>query len=217
MSRQALLIGLISVTACTAGTFSVAAVRNDSEDEQTIELYKRLAPATIFLSSVYTSDHPMLDPAVTDVGAGFILDQDGTVFTNAHVVERGSAITATLFDGRQVRVEVIGSDPQTDLAVLWLPRDKGPYATVPLGDSDHLQAGQRALVVGSPFGFGFTLTSRIVSGLGPLPGKLGLVDSRVIQTTAPINPGNSGGRSWIRRAASSAFLPPCRPALRTLG
>ncbi|MBU6433359.1 MAG: trypsin-like peptidase domain-containing protein [Nitrospirae bacterium] len=193
MSRQALLIGLISVTACTAGTFSVAAVRNDSEDEQTVGLYKRLAPATVFLSSVYTSDHPMLDPTATGVGAGFILDQDGTVLTNAHVVERASAITATLFDGRQVRMEVIGSDPETDLAVLRLPRDKGPYATVPLGDSDQLQVGQRALVVGSPFGLGFTLTSGIISGLGPLPGKRGLVDSRIIRTTAPINPGNSGG------------------------
>ena len=193
MNRRMLLMGLVSLAVCTAGTINVAAGRNDSEDEQTVGLYKRLAPATVFLSSVYTSDHPMLDPTATGVGAGFILDQDGTVLTNAHVVERASAITATLFDGRQVRVEVIGSDPETDLAVLRLPRDKGPYATVPLGDSDQLEVGQRALVVGSPFGLGFTLTSGIISGLGPLPGRLGLVDSRVIRTTAPINPGNSGG------------------------
>lgn len=204
MSRWILLIGLVSLAICTAGTVSVAAGQNDSEDEQTVGLYKRLAPATVFLSSVHTSDHPMLDPSATDVGAGFILDQEGTVITNAHVVERASAITATLFDGRQVRVEVIGSDPQTDLAVLRLPRDKGPYATVPLGDSNQLLVGQRVLVVGSPFGLGFTLTSGIVSGLGPSRGKLGLVDLRVIRTTAPINPGNSGGgargyawsRSW---------------------
>jgi len=193
MRRWVFLIGLVSLAVCTAGTFSVAAGRNDSEDEQTVKLYKCLASAAVFLSSVYTSDHPMLDPTATGVGAGFILDQDGTVLTNAHVVERASAITATLFDGRQVRVEVIGSDPETDLAVLRLPRDKGPYATVPLGDSDQLQVGQRAFVVGSPFGLGFTLTSGIVSGLGPLPGKRGLVDSRIVRTTAPINPGNSGG------------------------
>lgn len=167
--------------------------RPASEDEHTVDLYQRLAPATVFLSSLYTSDHPLLDPTATGVGAGFIFDQDGTVLTNAHVVERASAIMATLFDGRQVRVEVIGSDPETDLAVLRLPRDKGPYATVPLGDSDQLQVGQRALVVGSPFGLGFTLTSGIVSGLGPLPGTLGLLDGRIIRTTAPINPGNSGG------------------------
>lgn len=215
MRRRVLLIGLVSLAVCAAGTSSVAAMRSESEDGQTVGLYKRLPPATVFLSSVYTSDHPMLDPTATGVGAGFILDQDGTVLTNAHVVDRASAITATLFDGRQVRVEVIGSDPQTDLAVLRLPRDKGPYATVPLGDSDLLQVGQRALVVGSPFGFGFTLTSGIISGLGPLPGKLGLVDSRVIQTTAPINPGNSGGRSWIRRVASLAFLPPWWSVPRT--
>ncbi len=193
MSRRVLLIGLVSLAVCIPCTVSVAAVRHDSEDDQIAEMYKRLAPATVFLSSIYTSDHPMLDPMATGVGAGFILDQDGTVLTNAHIVERASAIMATLFDGRQVRVEVIGSDPETDVAVLRLPREKGPYATVPLGDSDQLQAGQRALVVGSPFGLGFTLTSGIVSGLGPLPGKRGLVDSRAIRTTAPINPGNSGG------------------------
>jgi serine protease Do len=170
-----------------------ALTRPTSEDEHTVGLYQRLAPATVFLSSLYTSDHPLLDPTATGVGAGFVLDHDGTVLTNAHVVERASAIMATLFDGRQVRVEVIGSDPDTDLAVLRLPRDKGPYATVPLGDSDQLQVGQRALVVGSPFGLGFTLTSGIISGLGPLPGKLGLIDGRIIRTTAPINPGNSGG------------------------
>ncbi len=143
-------MGLVSLLVCSAGTFSVAAGRNDSEDEQTVGLYKRLAPATVFLSSVYTSDHPMLDPTATGVGAGFILDQDGTVLTNAHVVERASAITATLFDGGQVRVEVIGSDPETDLAVLRLPRDKGPYATVPLGDSDQLAGGTTSACGGQP-------------------------------------------------------------------
>lgn len=170
-----------------------AATRPVPEDEHTVWLYQRLAPATVFLSSLYTSDHPLLNPTAAGVGAGFILDQDGTVLTNAHVVERASSIMATLFDGRQVRVEVIGSDPDTDLAVLRLPRDQGPYATVSLGDSDKLQVGQRALVVGSPFGLGFTLTSGIVSGLGSLPGTVGLLGGRIIRTTAPINPGNSGG------------------------
>jgi serine protease Do len=187
------LLGLVCITIWMLDAPALATTRQASEDEHIVGLYQRLVPATVFLSSLYTSGHPLLDPTATGVGAGFILDQDGTVLTNAHVVERASAIMATLFDGQQVRVEVIGSDPETDLAVLQLPRDKGPYATVPLGDSDQLQVGQRALVVGSPFGLGFTLTSGIISGLGPLPGKRGLVDSRVIQTTAPINPGNSGG------------------------
>lgn len=187
------LLGLACITIWMIDAPGLALTRPASEDEHTVGLYQRLAPATVFLSSLYTSDHPLLDPTATGVGAGFILDQDGTVLTNAHVVERASAIMATLFDGRQVRVEVIGSDPDTDLAVLRLPRDKGPYPTVPFGDSDQLQVGQRALVVGSPFGLGFTLTSGIISGLGPLPGKLGLIDGRIIRTTAPINPGNSGG------------------------
>lgn len=191
--QRVVRLGLVALMVMLLGLQGHAAPQPVTEDEHTVDLYRRLAPATVFLSSLYASGHPLLDPAATSVGAGFILDQDGTVLTNAHVIDRASVIMATLFDGRQTPVEVVGSDSETDLAVLRLPRERGPYATVQLGDSDQLQVGQRALVVGSPFGLGFTLTSGIVSGLGPLPGRRPLTDPRIIQTTAPINPGNSGG------------------------
>lgn len=165
----------------------------EPDEERTVGLYQRLAPATVFLSSSYLSAHPLLDPPATGVGAGFILDEAGTVLTNAHVVEGASTVMATLYDGRRVKAELLGSDPYTDVAVLHLTDVPGKLTAVRLGDSDHLRIGQRALVLGSPFGLGFTLTTGIISGLGPVPGAMRLNEFRLIQTTAPINPGNSGG------------------------
>lgn len=191
--RWLLLAGLACLVLWAPSLLQATTTQVESEDAYTIGLYQRLAPATVLLSSVYNSGHHLVAPTAMGVGAGFIIEPDGIVLTNAHVVEGASTITAILFDGRQIPAELIGSDPETDLAMLRLPVDKGPYATVPFGDSDRLQVGQRALVVGSPFGLGFTLTSGIVSSLGSLPSGTALIDSRVIQTTAPINPGNSGG------------------------
>lgn len=165
----------------------------EPDEERTVSLYQRLAPATVFLSSSYLSAHPLVDPPATGVGAGFLLDEAGTVLTNAHVVEGASAVMATLYDGRRVKAELVGIDPYTDVAVLRLAEGLGKLTAVRLGDSDHLRIGQRALVLGSPFGLGFTLTTGIISGLGPVPGAMKLNEFRLIQTTAPINPGNSGG------------------------
>ena len=160
MSRRVLLIGLVSLAVCIPGTVSVAALRHDSEDDQIAEIVQTSGPGDS-LSVLHLHLRP------SDAGSPWLPAWEPGSFSIktapcspilAHIVERASAIMATLFDGRQVRVEVIGSDPETDVAVLRLPREKGPYATVPLGDSDQLgQAGQRALVVGSPFGLGFTL------------------------------------------------------------
>jgi S1-C subfamily serine protease len=172
-------------------SFSVA--HGDSEEEHTVRLYQQLAPATVFLASAYASAHPRAIPPTTGVGAGFILDETGLVLTNAHVVDGASVITAILFDGQRVKADLVGMDPYTDIAVLRLAQAKGKLETVRLGDSDHLRVGQKTLVVGSPFGLGFTLSTGIISGLEPLPGMAGIKEFQVIQTTAPINPGNSGG------------------------
>ncbi len=165
----------------------------EADEEHTVSLYQHLAPATVFLSSSYQSRHPLVTPPSTGVGAGFILDETGTVLTNAHVVEGASAITATLYDGQRVKADLIGIDIYTDIAVVRLAHVKGKLATVRLGNSDHARIGQQVLVLGSPFGLGFMLTTGIISGLAPLPGAVKLSESQLIQTTAPINPGNSGG------------------------
>lgn len=163
------------------------------DEDRTTQLYERIAPATVFLSTAYAPAHPFSPPSSVGVGSGFILDETGIVLTNAHVVAGATTITATLFDGQNVRAAVVGSDPQTDVAVVQLAPFTGPRTTIRLGDSDHLKVGQKVLVVGSPFGLGFTLTTGIVSGWGAPPSPIIRGDTKMIQTTAPINPGNSGG------------------------
>jgi S1-C subfamily serine protease len=164
-----------------------------SEEDQTVRLYEHVAPATVSLFTASARSNGVTGSSTVGFGAGFILDRDGTVLTNAHVVAGATTITATLYDGQRVAAEVVGIDPQTDVAVVKLAPVKGPLATVRLGDSDRIKVGQKVLVVGSPFGLGFTLTNGIVSGWGS-PGmqEAGTGDG-MIQTTAPINPGNSGG------------------------
>ena len=163
------------------------------DEDRLVRLYKHLAPATVFLSVTYESLHPLSTPAGAGVGAGFLIDKTGTLLTNAHLVDGASSITATLFDGERVAAEVLALDSSEDIAILQLPPANHKYPMVTLGDSDSLRVGQSTLVVGSPFGLGFTLTSGILSGLGPSVGIRGSGAARVIQTTAPINPGNSGG------------------------
>lgn len=163
------------------------------EEDQTVRLYERVAPATVFLSTSSVRHNGVPGSSAVGFGAGFILDREGTVLTNAHVVAGASTITATLYDGQRVTAELLGIDPQTDVAVVKLAPVKGQLATVRLGDSNRIKVGQKVLVVGSPFGLGFTLTSGIVSGWGHMRGQGTGMDDGMIQTTAPINPGNSGG------------------------
>jgi len=127
-------------------------------------------------------------------GSGVIIQTDGLVLTNAHVVERSDRVTVGLQGGQRYEARVVGADPVTDLAVLRLS-GPGPWAVAPLGNSDALQVGDWAIAVGNPFGLDNTVTLGIVSSLNRNAGKLGITDKRLdlIQTDAAINPGNSGG------------------------
>lgn len=174
-------------------TLSMAQERTEPDEHRTIDLFQRLAPATVFLSVTYDSAHPLLSPPATGVGAGFIVDEAGTVLTNSHVVEGARVVTATFYDGQRVAATLIGLDPTSDVAVLQLAAERPAIAPILLGDSDALRIGQQTMVLGSPFGLGFTLTTGIISGVGPLQGMSPFAPARLIQTTAPLNPGNSGG------------------------
>jgi serine protease DegQ len=124
------------------------------------------------------------------VGSGVIVSSDGYVLTNNHVVERMDDIEVMLTDGRKASAKVIGSDPETDLAVLKIELDRLPAIT--FGNSDTLQVGDAVLAIGNPFGVGQTVTAGIVSALGR--NQLGInTFENFIQTDAAINPGNSGG------------------------
>ncbi|VTU19983.1 Periplasmic pH-dependent serine endoprotease DegQ precursor [Variovorax sp. PBL-H6] len=124
------------------------------------------------------------------LGSGVIVSTDGYILTNNHVVEGADEIDVTLNDSRHARGKVIGTDPDTDLAVLKIELDKLPV--IVLGNSDILQVGDQVLAIGNPFGVGQTVTSGIVSALGR--NQLGInTFENFIQTDAAINPGNSGG------------------------
>ena len=127
------------------------------------------------------------------VGSGFIVSEDGTIFTNAHVVDGADTVQVTLKDGRVVDGTVVGTDPLTDVAVIDIDADNLP--TVPLSDSNQLQPGEWAIAIGNPLGLDNTVTVGIVSATGRTSGQIGVSDKRVdfIQTDAAINPGNSGG------------------------
>jgi serine protease DegQ len=124
------------------------------------------------------------------LGSGVIVSPSGYILTNNHVVEGGDEIEVTLNDTRRVKAKVIGTDPDSDLAILKIELDKLPV--IVLGSSDALQVGDQVLAIGNPFGVGQTVTSGIVSALGR--NQLGInTFENFIQTDAAINPGNSGG------------------------
>ncbi len=129
-------------------------------------------------------------PAQTGLGSGVIVSTEGYLLTNNHVVEGASEIDVQLADGRQTRARLIGTDPETDLAVLKIDLERLPV--IAFGDVPALQVGDPVLAIGNPFNVGQTVTSGIVSALGR--NRLGLSTfENFIQTDAAINPGNSGG------------------------
>ncbi|MBL8246554.1 MAG: Do family serine endopeptidase, partial [Rhodanobacteraceae bacterium] len=125
------------------------------------------------------------------LGSGVIVDATrGLVLTNNHVIERADEVTVTLHDGRTLNAEVIGRDPDTDVAVVRIPAEN--LTALALADSDRLRVGDFVVAIGNPFGLGQAVTSGIVSALGR-SGLRGLGYQNFIQTDASINPGNSGG------------------------
>jgi serine protease DegQ len=124
------------------------------------------------------------------LGSGVIVSPEGHILTNNHVIEDADDIEVVLADGRKAVAKVIGTDPETDLALLKITLDKLPV--IVLGQTQHLQVGDIVLAIGNPFGVGQTVTSGIVSALGR--SQLGInTFENFIQTDAAINPGNSGG------------------------
>ena len=132
-------------------------------------------------------------------GSGFVFDNAGYIVTNNHVVAMATSIVITFADGEQLDAEVVGTDPDSDLAVLKVNAKPGQLKAVEMADSDELRVGQLVVAIGSPFGLANTLTTGVISGLdrqfpgaeAPGGGRYNIPD--IIQTDAAINPGNSGG------------------------
>ncbi len=165
---------------------------------------KRAAPAVVSINTSKAAQrHPNSnDPwfrfffgdrgneAQAGLGSGVIVSPEGYVLTNNHVVEGADAIEVILTDSRRTQAKVIGTDPESDLAILKIDLDKLPVMV--LGSSDALQVGDQVLAIGNPFGVGQTVTSGIISALGRKQLDINLF-GEFIQTDAAINPGNSGG------------------------
>ena len=167
-----------------------------SDEVNNIDVYKIAREATVYITStVYQRNWFMEVYPVRDLGSGVIINGDGRILTNYHVISGSSQVEVTMPDQTKYRAEVLVRDRQDDLALIKIsPRKKLPY--LPLGDSDKLQVGQKVLAIGNPFGLELTLTTGIVSSLGRTiqgagPNEVTL--EGMIQTDAAINSGNSGG------------------------
>ena len=167
-----------------------------TDEQNNIEVYKTIAPGVVNIHSTsYVRDFfGMVEPAEGS-GSGSVIDTQGNILTNYHVIERAEKLTVSFGGDRNYPATVIGGDPDTDLAVIRLTTPpKEPLTIIPLGDSDRLAVGQKVLAIGNPFGLDRTLTTGVISGLQrPIRGRNDHPIEGAIQTDASINPGNSGG------------------------
>jgi S1-C subfamily serine protease len=170
---------------------------SSSTDEQNnIEVYRALSPGVVFIHSTsYARDFFGFVEPQEGSGSGSILDQQGNILTNYHVVAGAQKLSVSLGGQKDYPAIVVGSDPDTDLAVIRLTeKPAGPLTIVPMGDSDKLVVGQKVLAIGNPFGLDRTLTTGVISGLQrPIRARNNRLIEGAIQTDASINPGNSGG------------------------
>ena len=168
-----------------------------SEDElENIRIYERLNSAVVHVTTQTVTLSWFLEPVPREggTGSGSIIDERGFILTNYHVVENAFKVFVSLSDGSQHEGEVIGKDPENDLAVIKFDPVDRVLVTIPFGASNDLKVGQKVLAIGNPFALERTLTTGIVSGLGrPVRGANRLVIRDMIQTDASINQGNSGG------------------------
>ena len=191
-SRQFALALIILLSTWACGGFHAATQAKEANQENPVRIYKKVAPATVFIKTALVAEH-LIGRGNSGIGSGVLLDTQGFILTNAHVVDGAAKILVTLHDGSRLTATLVGTDPVTDLALLRVGLPKGHRTTAQLGDSDRVEIGQEVVAIGHPFGLGYALTTGVVSGFGTPPEPRATFHERVIQTSAAINPGNSGG------------------------
>ena len=166
-----------------------------SEDERNnIEIYKRASPGVVNITSTSIEYDFFFEPVPRQgIGSGSVIDQEGNILTNNHVIEGADKLEVTLYDKSKYAARVVGTDPVADVAVVRISAPKSKLHPIPFGSAD-LQVGQKVLAIGNPFGFELTLTTGIVSAVNrSIRAESGALMTDLIQTDAAINPGNSGG------------------------
>ncbi len=173
-----------------------------AEENLLNEIYTRVAPSVVHIQVAASSGADLPegfnqpdDFLQRGQGSGFVIDKEGHIVTNNHVIEDAVEVEVRFFDGLSARAEVVATDPDSDLAVIKVELDPVLLHPVTLGNSDEVFVGQRALALGNPFGQTWTLTAGIVSAVGRTlqSGSSQFSIPEMIQTDAAINPGNSGG------------------------
>jgi S1-C subfamily serine protease len=164
----------------------------DGEEQNNISVYRKNIPSVVNITSrAMTFDFFYGLVPQEGQGSGFVIDKDGHILTNYHVIADARQVEVTMHNRKKYKASVVGTDPSHDLAVIQIKApDLVPSA---LGDSRNLQVGQKVYAIGNPFGLSGTMTRGIVSSIRPVREPNGATIDEAIQTDAAINPGNSGG------------------------
>jgi putative serine protease PepD len=167
-----------------------------SDERNNKEVYDAVNPGVVNITSIVNvQDWFSVYPQKAGTGSGSILDKEGRILTNFHVVQEAEKLEVTLSNKKTYPAQVLGADPDNDMAVIKINAPPAELVPVQLGNSDELFVGQKVLAIGNPFGLDRTLTTGVISGLArQLKSEItGRLIEAVIQTDAAINPGNSGG------------------------
>jgi len=187
---------LIGILILLISLFSWGKAFSITEDEKNnIAVYEKVADGVVNVTSTAVQMDFFFNAFPTQgSGSGSIIDTKGHILTNHHVVADAQKLEVTLAGGSKWPAKLVGSDPDSDLAVIKIDAPREKLKVIPMGDSRNLRIGQKVLAIGNPFGLERTLTTGIISSLGrTIRSEVGTLMEDIIQTDAAINPGNSGG------------------------